>query len=398
MIRVFAFLGSGLLALGASLLVGCTDEAPPPSSIADQIPATTSTTLADTTTTTEDPDVGWFVVSVTNALPDSLIAGLASLEGVDAGSVVLVENLPLAATATSEGSIVDEAPPGFSIPLEVHAIDAMAHAEYVPDAVAQLLMELGPDEAVLSESSAAFRRLDTGAKLLLEGERTLTVVGVVGDEWVGAAEAAVAIAGADALGIERARYAIVHFDGSAIGLERAADQLTDAVVRVRSRDDVDVFRHTDAVASQIAIKTMFGEFAFRPTGGDQIEIDPAWVEANIVEVEIPLLGNDKCHRRFVAMLREVMLGLEEAGLSEAIDPSAYLGCWNSRFIRRRSDLSRHAWGVAADINFGNEPGGSPGSPTHPALLDAMLELGIRSGHAWTNPGPGHFEWYGPAGS
>ena len=115
MIRVFAFIGTGLLALGASLLVGCTDEAAPPPSIADQIPVTTSTTLADTTTTTEDPDVGWFVVSVTNALPDSLTAGLASLEGVDAVSVVLVDNLLLAATATRDGRIVDEAPPGFSI-------------------------------------------------------------------------------------------------------------------------------------------------------------------------------------------------------------------------------------------------------------------------------------------
>ena len=397
-VRVAAVVG-----VAAVIVVGCAAGSAPPPSVVDQIPATTSTTRAvvtttEVTTTTADPDEGWFVVSVTNALPDSLTDGLASLDGVDAVSVVLVENLRLAATTTSDGRIVDRAPTGFSIPLEVHAIDAKAHAKYAPEAVALLLGELGPNEAVLSESSAAFRRLDPGAKLHLEGGTTLTVVGIVSDEWVGAAEAAVAISGAETLGIERARYAIVHFDGSVAELGRAAEGLTDAAVRVAGRDDVDVFRHADAVASQIAIKTMFGEFAFRPTGGDHIEIDPAWVEANIVEVEIPLLGNDQCHRRFVAVLREVMAGLEEAGLAEAIDPSAYLGCWNSRFIRRRSDLSRHAWGVAADINFGNEPDGSPGSPTDPALLEAMLELDILSGHTWTDPGPGHFEWYGTVGS
>jgi hypothetical protein len=247
---------------------------------------------------------------------------------------------------------------------------------------------------LLSESSARFRRLDTGAELVLGGGAILTVAGLVPNEWVGMAEVVVSLSGTEALGIGRERYAILRFDGSRAELEQAAGALTDAPVHVRARDEVDVFRHADSVASQIAIKKVFGEFAYRPIGGDFIEIDPAWLEANIVEVEIPLLGNDKCHRQFVAKLSGVMIELERAGLADAIDPSAYLGCWNSRFIRGRDDLSRHAWGVAADINFGNEPDGGPGSPTHPALLDAMLQRGIRSGHAWTDPDPGHFEWFG----
>ena len=62
-------------------------------------------------------------------------------------------------------------------------------------------------------------------------------------------------------------------------------------------------------------------------------------------------------------------------------------------ITGRRDLSRHAWGIAADINFGNDLDG-PGSPVAPLLLSAMEFHGITSGHDWTTPGPGHFEWVG----
>lgn len=386
------------LAAAAVLLTACGVEAATPSTIAPLPPPTsaTPTSVAETTTRTVPAAERWYVVSVTAELPEELSSGLALLPGVDAVSVVRVENIQVVETRDGAGSIVDQPPEGFVIPLEVHAIDPNAHAAYAPESVVRLLSDLGPGQVLLSESSARFRRLDTGAELVLDGGAILTVAGVVSDEWVGMGEAVVSTSGAEALGIARERYAILRFDGSRAELERAAGGLTDAPVHVRARDEVDVFRHADSVASQIAIKTMFGEFAYRPIGGDFIEIDPAWLEANIVEVEIPLLGNDKCHRQFVAKLSGAMIELERAGLADAIDPSAYLGCWNSRFIRGRDDLSRHAWGVAADINFGNEPDGGPGSPTHAALLEAMLGRDIRSGHAWTDPDPGHFEWFGEA--
>ena len=96
------------------------------------------------------------------------------------------------------------------------------------------------------------------------------------------------------------------------------------------------------------------------------------------------------------MLSEVMSTLEGAGHLDVIDRAAYKGCWNPRFIRNRTDLSHHAWGVASDINFGNDLAG-PGSPTDPRLIEAMAALDILSGHAWTDPDPGHFEWFPPAG-
>ena len=385
-------------ALAVLVLAGCSAVSGPTTTPAPgESTTTTAAPIAAETTTTTVAEEGWHVVSVRAELPDGLSELLANLDGVDAISVVRVQNMRLVQTVDADETVVDRAPDEFFIPFEVHAVDPAAHAAYVPDPVADTLADLGPGEALLSESSAALRGLGPGAELVLDGGLTLAVVGVVPDAWVGAAEAAVTQATGESIGVERERYAIVRFDGATAELERSAGGLTEKPVHVRAREQVDVLRHADSVASQVAIKEMFGEFAYRPAEGDHIEIDPAWVEANIVEVELPLLGNDKCHRVFAAMLSEVMVELDRAGMGDAIDPSAYLGCWNPRFIRGRTDMSRHAWGAAADINFGNETDGGPGSPTHAALLEAMLDRHIRSGHAWTDPDPGHFEWYGPVG-
>ena len=375
--------------------------------LATRAPATSTTstsTLASTASSTmlpgsEGPNPSlshWYLVSATAAVPDGLAEGLETISGVEAVSTVRVGLVHLVESRTAEGQFVDQAPAGFVIPLEAQAFDPARHGEFVPAEVARLLEDLDGDEALLSESSAEFRRLGPGSTLVLEDDTVLTVVGIVDDEWIGAAEVALTREAGERMGVTNERYSVVRYNGPRQDLERDADALEDASVRVRSRDEVDVFRHADAVASQIAIKARFGEFAYRPAEGDVIEIDPAWMQANIVTNEIPLLGRVTCHTDFLALLRDAMDTLEEAGHADAVDPAAFRGCFNPRFIRNRGDISRHAWGVAADINFGN-PLEGPGSPTDAALLEATMAIDILSGHTWTDPGPGHFEWFGPAG-
>ncbi len=363
--------------------------------------STTTTTAGPTSTSTPAPAPHpgpsvWYLVSVTAALPDGLVASLGTIPGVDAISTATVGTLHLVESRDASGTVVDEPPDGFVIPLEAQAFDPPGRSGWAPEPVERLLAGLSTGEAVLSSSSGTLRGLGPGAELLLEGGTKLLVVGVVDDEWVGAAEVVVSPDDARALGITNERYSVVRYDGARSTLEQEVDALVDASVRIRTRDEVDVFRHADAVASQLAIKIRFGEFAYRPIGGGAIKIDPAWVSANIVHAHLPLLGGITCHRDFVAMLREVMGTLQAGGHADAIDRSAYRGCWNPRFIRQRRDLSSHAWGVATDINFGNELHGD-GSPTDPDLIAAMEAVDILSGHAWTDPGPGHFEWFPPDG-
>ena len=379
------------------LLAACTQAAESPATPAPPMPTatTSSTTVVVPTTAAPEPesvDGVWYLVSVTASLPAALSQNLEAIDGVAAATTARVGTLDLVRSVDGYGAVVDALSDDYTIPLEAQTFHPQGRSGFVPPAVERSLRDLRPGEVVLSESSSHVRRLGVGGILTLGDGRTLSVVGVVADEWVGDAEVVVSNEDAALLGVSNERYSIVLYKGAIEDLERDANALVDADVRVRSRDNVDMFRHADAVASQLAVKVRYGEFSYRPAGGGAIEIDPAWVASNILHEHIPLLGGITCHRDYVAMLREVMTTLEVQGHTDVIDRSAYKGCWNPRFIRGRADLSHHAWGVAADINFGNDLDG-PGSPTDPRLIEAMAALGILSGHTWTDPGPGHFEWF-----
>ncbi len=416
--RRLAILGlAALTACSTSTAPATTEAVPPTSTIAAPPPSTSpspptpapattdlpaitrppATTLTPPTTTTLattlPPRETWYAASITGWLPDAFVAGLDGVPGVEDVSVVWVGNARVVEVVAADGTVVDRAPDGLAYPVELQAFDPEAHAAFAPDEVAAALMALGEDEIALGHRSAAFRGIGIGGALRLEDGTLLTVASIVDDRWVGAAEAVTTSSDPVPLGADRPRYAIFRSDAAA---ELLAEQLTalgEVSVKLRAETDAPVLRHADAVQPQIVIKTRFGEFAFRPAAGRSIEMDPVWVEEHIVTDVLPLLGETSCHRDFLALLRDVMTHLERTAPPGVIDPSAFLGCWNPRMVSGRRDLSRHAWGVAADINFFNALDG-PGSPVASELVAAMEAVGITSGHAWTVPDPGHFEWVG----
>ena len=307
--------------------------------------------------------------------------------------MVWAGNAEVTVITDADGMIVRRSPPAMWFPLELQLIDPAAHALFAPESVAAALTSLQEDEVLLSQSSAQLHGIGPGAAAELSDGTVLAVTGVVPDRWVGAAELATTTQGSVAYGAELPRYAIVKFPAGRPALEEALAEITEDPVRVRSEGEIPVFRHADAVRAQVDIKQKFGEFPLRPGEGRSIEIESSWVDENIVTTDLPLLGTVSCHREFAGLLGQVMQDLETSGHGHLIDPDAFLGCWNPRFITGRRDLSRHAWGAAADINFGNA-GSGPGSPTSPELVAAMKRAGITSGKDWLNPDPGHFEWYG----
>ncbi len=347
------------------------------------------------------------VVLRQSGMDQAFLDSLQTMDGINWVATVDLGQVHLTSSATSLGRTVDSPPPGFVIQLEAIAhsdIDSVRH--YAPD-LAPSLAELSEREVILGTSSAGLRRLDVGSTINFaneggpDGDETVfTVASILPDDVVGTAEVvfgdAEALAAAGA-GRSVRQVAFVDYSGTGTELEQKllADNGDRGIRVFGGRGDGQRDRARTTLPT-IEVKKIFGEFAFRSQGPSAIEIDPRWIEANLVTAELPLLGQARCHRVFAEILTEVLQGLIDDGLADVIDPSAFQGCWNARRIAGSARISKHSWGMAADINFGNPLDGGPGSPVHPELLARMLEADVISGHLWTaTPDPGHFEYRGP---
>ncbi len=367
--------------------------APPPTA------ATTSTTAPPTTalptTTAPAPPVSdeALLVWTPGRLPAEFADAVAGLAGVEAVTVVRAEQVGLVAWTSADGMEAGGAPAGFQYPVEVGAFDPASYGEFVAPDVAAALGGLGPGDALLGETAARLRGIGPGGGLELTGGTRLVVRGVVDDVAIGGME--IAVAPGTLPEVDEERYLLARYRGERAELEAAIVQLLPAGVaaRVRFPGETPVLRHGDAVLPQVSIKEAFGEFAIRPSGGG-FEIDPAWVGAHIVEAEVPLLGMVVCHRDLLPALRGAMEEVERRNLAFLVDPEGFQGCFNPRFIAGRRDPSRHAWGVAVDLNFGANPTGRE-SAQDPRLVAVMERWGFTSGHDWLIPDPGHFEYLRP---
>jgi hypothetical protein len=144
----------------------------------------------------------------------------------------------------------------------------------------------------------------------------------------------------------------------------------------------------------VHVKAEFGEFAYRATGeGTAIDQDPAWVRDHLVDVEVPILGTVRCHRSIVAQLKGALTELADRDLGHLVDPAQYAGCHEARLIDEDAAVSRHAWGIAVDLNADDNPTGDA-SVQDPRLIDTFARWGFASGEFWLVPDAMHFEYVG----
>jgi hypothetical protein len=363
------------LALVAGLGVGAVttsalgDERAPPA-------APASTTSAVTVTTVPTPTAGTLLVWVPGGLPDGFADGLLRDVPLDAVTVVLGDTVQLAAER------------GRTIPIDAIAVDCPTWSAVVPLADAAAVCRLGEDEVLLGTTSARLRGVDIGAALTLANGHTVHVAGVVDDVAVGAAELVVPAAGAGAAGVRTERYLLATFEGDRAAVEASIRSSTDVALRVRGPGETPWLRHGDAVLPAALLKATFGEFAgvFHPDG--TIDIDPAWASANIVTVDLPIIGRTRCHRAIVDPLTNALAELEQRGLVTTLDRAA-AGCWNPRTIDGTDRPSRHAWGAAFDL----VP--LPASSDDVDAVVAVMERwGFTWGGRWVSPDPVHFEYIG----
>lgn len=341
------------------------------------------------------PDQRVLLVWTTGGLPDGLAGRVTGIPGVEAVTVVAGGRVDMAVSHDASGEVVDRYPDGWAVPLDALAIDPATYRTFVPTSERPALEGLRRGSALLGTTSSRLRRLDHGDTFTTLGGETLTVAGVVSDVAVGGAEVVVTRTDAARLGLTTDRFLLLRYTGDRAEIESAIRDAVDVEVRVRGPGETPYLRHGDAVLPQALIKDRFGEFAYRPPeSGTGFRQDPRWAADHIVDADVPILGHVRCHRNVIAQLEGALGELRDRGLAHLIDVETYAGCHNPRLISPGGMPSRHAWGIAVDLNAGTNPTGL-GSGQDRRLVETFARWGLTWGGFWLVPDPMHFEYVAP---
>jgi len=294
------------------------------------------------------------------------------------------------------GDVVElEALNGRLIPLDGLAVEPEDHRPFDPTGS---LAQLRPGTVVVGATSATLRDVERGDSLVIGG-KPYEVVGIAPDETIGAAEVVFGASDPDSP-VQTDRFVLIATDVPRTTFEGFVRSSYDgpAPLRIRAEGETPWLRHGDAVAPQVFIKLALGEFSYTNRSGSEFIQDQEFLDQNIAEFEVPILGSVTCHKVVAEMLVGAMAQLVDEGLAHLVDPSAFRGCWNPRFIRSASGtpagVSRHAWGAGVDLNASTNPVGSVGTQD-PRLIAIMLEWGFTWGGDWLVPDPMHFEYAAP---
>ena len=321
---------------------------------------------------------------IPGGLPSSFGDLVAGVPDVTATTTAAADIAWLTASFDADGKAVDQLEPPMMIPLDVTAVDP-TFAAFVPQPERQLVQNLRPDEAILSESEAQLRGLGAGATLVFDGGAQLTVAGTLPDALMGAYEVLVTRETGRRLGVTHDRYVLFHAKQSAkatpedfITAFRAllpADAPYPAV-EVRAPGETPFLRANDRSLPPLLLKREFGEFQAHPQG-TQLVIDPTWVQDNIRSATVPFLGTITCNDRIVSLLKQAVRNLVKAQATSSITDVG--SCYDPTLALDDPDgpLNAAAWGAAIEINPSSNPPGQ-----QPAQSKTLVQEMYRWGFGW----------------
>lgn len=337
--------------------------------------------------------------------PDDVVADLAAAARriPDAEAVAEVGNGIgwLTSWKAEEAGAVSTPPQGFSIPLEILSVDPQTYAAFVPKDERGPFRKLEEGGVLLGRSAAAFRTIQSQGSLTF-GETSLEVAAAVDDDLVSSHEAVMSHETAASLGIENRKYVLIAL-GRGLDAGEVVDRLSaefpDVTIGAREPGESRYFRPGGETLPQIEVKKAVGEFAARPAGEGELEIDPKWIVANTVNEPIPLLGRARCHRKVFPQIKAAFEQIAAQGLEHLIDEDDFGGCFAPRLLNAdpHSGISRHAWGIAFDFNVANNRYGEPPSMDE-RVVEILEDWGFAWGGRWRVPDGMHFEYLQPAGA
>ena len=133
-----------------------------------------------------------------------------------------------------------------------------------------------------------------------------------------------------------------------------------------------------------------GTFNYSVLGGGRIAPDPAWVASHISTESVPLLGSVTCNTLIFPQLRAALSEIVRSGLSDAIHPNEFAGCYYPRFIAGTTQLSNHSFGLALDLNVPGNQRGTVGEMDR-RVVAIFKQWGFAWGGDWRYTDPMHFE-------
>lgn len=157
----------------------------------------------------------------------------------------------------------------------------------------------------------------------------------------------------------------------------------------------------DGTLGTATTKKLLGELIYKPTTGSSMLVDASWATKNIVWKKVYQGINlaNNCHKTVATAIQNALSEIKTAGLSNAIDvrnSNRYGGCFVGRYNRLGGVFgspSRHAWGMAFDINTATNPQGGV-----PQMNCSVVRIFRKWGFAWGGnfwPADGmHFEYVG----
>lgn len=86
-----------------------------------------------------------------------------------------------------------------------------------------------------------------------------------------------------------------------------------------------------------------------------------------------------CHKLLVKTFEQVFQQIQSKGLQDKL--TSYGGCFAYRPQRTGTKLSTHAWGIAVDLNPGENEQGTIGN-MDPGIVEIFEEAGFRWGGDW----------------
>lgn len=330
---------------------------------------------------TSEPTLVFVRVQFEDVIDDAELAALGEIPGVESVLARREDDGALWGSRRSDGTPVDDLPADFkiSVALEVERPG--------------LGLDLASGEVALTTVGAQFRDLDVGSTVVLSDQVERTVVAISDDPALDDIEFVVAEedAGPGALDVRGRQRGLLTLtpDADVEAVVAAADELlgADSIVQARVPDG------RPFVLSLPETKARFGEFAFKDLPGRDIQAGVSWIEEYVADETIPVIGRVICNRLIMEDLVAVMDDLQANGLAGEIDPDLYGGCWAPRRINKNANLSRHAWGIAIDVNVDfDEPGLGP-IPSE-GVIEAFERHGFRWGGDYPIPDNHHFEWVG----